>query len=348
MISIISALATFALLPVTPLVRELDCFSQNPESLIQSKGVSCACSSPHMAQVSGGIEYEVVKDLDTPEARFEEKLTEFEAAVIKAGGDLLDIVVDQGVSIRVNHSSGRFFELRFDENGYVSEMNDHSGSIRYHKEGLLMNGYDIKSPSQGFPDYAPMVTVTMDANGFITGGVLNQSGHTFSVPGAQTSPAANSELQQASGRSSSSFQITNEQKSRNYKSCVSACDATRNDASRRARADHKKCLGAADTALANCIALGVTASVSAGVATGVGITYGTAPVGGPLAIGAGVVSGLVVAVTGSAVTVVGCHIAAANSKNQCNHDLNTELDVIRNNHKSCVQQCKAAARNGGN
>jgi hypothetical protein len=69
---------------------------------------------------------------------------------------------------------------------------------------------------------------------------------------------------------------------------------------------------------------------------------------GPLAIGAGVVSGLVVAVTGSAVTVVGCHIAAANSKNQCNHDLNTELDVIRNNHKSCVQQCKAAARNGGN
>jgi hypothetical protein len=241
-------------------------------------------------------------------------------------------------SILVPGENGKFFKLTFNSDGLVTEMSDNSGSIRLHKPGFTIYGYDFKLPGQGTAEYEPILTTTSDARGNILSGTANRTGQTWTVPVPGTVATVNPSNGGVLGtyqNLGNSYSTTAKQR---LASCISACDAIRNDASRANKKERDRCHASVEAAFQNCMASVLGHAATGGlVGGGVGVVFG-----GGIGAGVGFVGGWVL--VGGA-KIFECHSNLSTNWNLCNRNYDIERADLISDHKSCTSRCYTQYKN---
>jgi hypothetical protein len=342
--SLMAVAAATGAIFLTPVPKTLIC-------LIQGNGVQgsrqlavqeCSGCKVKFAQTGNEVSTPRLEEIDSPEDRIDQKLVEVETTLVELKKDPAILQVVKMESILVPGENGKFFKLKFNADGYVSEMSDESGSIRFHKPGFSIYGFDIKCPAQGFTDYTTVLSTTSDLKGNILTGTLNLTGDTWSVPvpGTVANAGANNGVNQGiwAGHENQ-MQTTAKQR---LNSCIRGCDSIRNADSRQNKTDREKCLAEANAAFDNCIMRLTGVAVTWGIGgAGVGAAVAAAPTVG-VGIGFGATVGFLTGyITGGTLHIIECHTSKSTAVNLCNKTYEINRNDLIADHKACTSGCYA-------
>lgn len=235
-----------------------------------------------------------------------------------------NLVVTPLQSIVWTSPSGKVLRWNFDSEGYVTSFSDGDNAVRYHHHGLITYGFDVKLPSQGYPNFTPVLSTTWNDDGYILSSTWHPTGQTTTYDAPVPAPVESEPI----GPGTLGQQAITQQPTR-PPTKVELCKRAVNDNSEVNRANYRTCIDNVVNTKNQCLVAAGIGGVLSGAGAGAAIGLEIGGVGAlPGAIGG--------AILGADAAVIGCHAAAIVGLNQCTDNFNRGKNDIRTTYYRCV------------
>ena len=291
---------------------------------------------------------------DTPATRFDRAVAEARAALIEFERSPSELSVVPGQSMSWIEPSGETLKWSFDADGYVKVVSEGTRELRYHAEGDIALGYDLRDPAQGYSAWTTISSVVRDNRGYILSSTWYPTGETtvYDVLPAEDVPAADLQRSQISrSQTPKPANKTGRQKA------IESAERARNQSSRESKDQRAECLDEAAMKRRECISrvpglAGVGAGIVAGGGVGAGVGAAVGAAGGgvgalPGAAIGGLVGAVVGGISGIAAWVEGlgaCKADYAQAVNNCNSAFERRQRRIRIDYANAVARAGQSER----